>query len=100
MNLLLKESFQNIYTLAQTCTQSIDSASSFDKTHSDKKDKKDEEEDIKWGDFYDLVVDEEEDGTHVRFKFSKEKYDKYWTQFKAREKKYGWDKAKLIIRGF
>ena len=63
-------------------------------------DKKDEEEDIKWGDFYDLAVDEEEDGTHVYFKFNKEKYDKYWTQFKAREKKYGWDKAKLIIRGF
>lgn len=33
MNSLLKESFQNIYTLAHTCTQSIDSASGFDKNY-------------------------------------------------------------------
>lgn len=101
MNTLLKESFQNIYHLANTCTNSLNSASSLDKTNSYEThpDKKDEEEDIKFGDFYDYVVDEEEDGTHVRFIFNKEKYDKYWTQFKAKEKKYGFDKAKFIIRG-
>lgn len=107
---IITKSFSNIAELAYMCADGIymtekhekklKEASSSDKINSYEThpDKKDEEEDIKFGDFYDLVVDEEEDGTHVRFVFNQEKYDKYWTQFKAKEKKYGFDKAKLIIR--
>ena len=65
MNVILLDALYNIRSLASTCVSGISSASSLDKTHSDKKN----EEKVQrmkalreHGYFYDTVIDEVKDG--------------------------------------
>ena len=99
MNVILLDALYNIRSLASTCVSGIGSASSLDKTHSDKKNEEKSTKDASTkraeegiGYFYDTVIDEVKDGiTYFTFKPNEERIEK----FKADVKRWGLDKIRI-----